>query len=691
MVSPHSLRRLVGGLVLALGFSSLLASSTIAQDRSVPRFGPLVTPDTVQAAPTDLGRLWSMAQPPLDYFEDTYDVRADERGLRHLRLGTVRLPNCSGALVSPQGLVLTAARCVRPFLQGGAGDSLQSGAFVAGEQGEEQGLSGFYAERVVGVETVTDAVAQEGREAVHTRLHEEAGPSERIEIVREGDGTRYVAYTYRRHEDVRLAFYPDQAVTYAGRLGEPLTYPQHAWDVAVLRVYSSQEGQDNSPLQTPDHLSLRRSGARPGDGVFAMGYPAETRRVHTHDQLALRRDLQLPAHLSAVETWTEALRQYADTSAQMGEWDNGLADAQATRTRLQAQLDGLRSDYVMNHLRARDRALQRTFQADTARTEETIIDRLGALQEEKRSYAQTYRAFSFLLYPNYSSATVRRSVLVARAQAEGRSSSELRETLSAVPDQPAALDAALMADHLDRVRQYLETDTVLTRRREQVGPLDSLVRTSVFSDAEKLQNRLLENTLPDDEPVLRLGAALANRSDDMLTAWTALTEKEAPLTDSLARLRHRTDDRPVALPQDRALRMADGRIQGYSYNGTVAPPFTTFYGLYDRHHALSSSEDDLPAPWQSPGDPFERSTPLTTVASTDLGRGAYGGPIVNRSLELVGVAVDGNVQSAAGEYLFLPERMRTVAVDVRGVVEGLSSIYGAERLVQEMTRDGPTP
>jgi hypothetical protein len=64
---------------------------------------------------------------------------------------------------------------------------------------------------------------------------------------------------------------------------------------------------------------------------------------------------------------------------------------------------------------------------------------------------------------------------------------------------------------------------------------------------------------------------------------------------------------------------------------------------------------------------------------------------VNTSLELVGVVVDGNVQSAAGEYLFLPERMRTVAVDVRGAIEGLSSIYGAERLVQEMTREAEAP
>jgi hypothetical protein len=81
---------------------------------------------------------------------------------------------------------------------------------------------------------------------------------------------------------------------------------------------------------------------------------------------------------------------------------------------------------------------------------------------------------------------------------------------------------------------------------------------------------------------------------------------------------------------------------------------------------------------------------LTTVASTDLGRGAHGGPLLNTSLQLVGVVFDGNVQSAAGQYLFLPDRMRTVAVDVRGILEGLSPVYGADRLVQEMTGGAPS-
>jgi hypothetical protein len=51
------------------------------------------------------------------------------------------------------------------------------------------------------------------------------------------------------------------------------------------------------------------------------------------------------------------------------------------------------------------------------------------------------------------------------------------------------------------------------------------------------------------------------------------------------------------------------------------------------------------------------------------------------------VAVGPNIQAVADTYLFLPRRMRTVALDVRGLREALTAVYGADGLVDELFGD----
>lgn len=684
MSAPPLSSRLPGVLLLLAGMALLRPDPAPAQDRSVPRFGPLVGPDTVEAGPHDLGRVWSFARPPLDYLAETYDVPADERGLQLVRRSTMRLPDCSGALVSSEGLLLTAARCVRTRLSGAAPESLRTAAFLARRPAQERPVEALYAEQVVEVEDVTERVesmTQEGAAAataVQESMVEALSPDQRVEVVPEGG--RYVAYTYRRYDDVRLVFLPDRPVTLSGAPTQQLSYPQHAWDVAALRVY-----RDGQPLRSPEHFDLRTQGPRPGDAVFAVGYPDALTRMESAEQGAFRRDVTLPARRGALRAWTDHLRTYTDTAAAPA-WTDSLRSSHGGLKVAEARREALESDYFQARLEARDEQLRQSAAEDGESAAGATLDSLAALQAEKRALANQYRGFSFLLRPAQTSATLRRAVMAYRARQAGRDVST--DALRAVPEQPIALDAARLDDHRQRLRTHLGDDSLLVRGLRRATPSRPLVRRSAFSDVESALGAMQEGAFPSDDPALQVVSAFYEQYDAFVDAWTRLREREARLTDSLARTRHRMADRPVALPRSRSLRLADGRVQGYPYNGTRAAPFTTFYGLYGALHAGPDEPPAVPDRWATPPRALDRSTPLTTVSSTDL-VGAHGGPLLNASLQLVGIQTDGNVQSAGGAYLFLPDRMRTVSVDVRGLLEGLTSVYEADALVEELT--GSTP
>ena len=46
---------------------------------------------------------------------------------------------------------------------------------------------------------------------------------------------------------------------------------------------------------------------------------------------------------------------------------------------------------------------------------------------------------------------------------------------------------------------------------------------------------------------------------------------------------------------------------------------------------------------------------------------------------------DGNIESLPGDYIYLPERNRSVTVDARAILEVLDEIYDSDKLVLELT------
>jgi len=133
------------------------------------------------------------------------------------------------------------------------------------------------------------------------------------------------------------------------------------------------------------------------------------------------------------------------------------------------------------------------------------------------------------------------------------------------------------------------------------------------------------------------------------------------------------------------LRLSYGTVQGYPYNGTIAQPFTTFYGLYDRAAGFGNKAPfDLTEKESAGRDKLDLATPLNFVCTGDIIGGNSGSPVVNREGDLVGLVFDGNIESLAGDYVYDAATNRTVAVHTAGMMEALRKLYGANALADEL-------
>lgn len=660
--------------------------------------------------------LWTFDAFPAAAVERTLGVHVGAPWLEHLLAGSVRLTTgCSGALVSPRGLVMTNEHCVLACAQNLSDDAHDhvAGGYGVGAAEEEKSCPGLQAEILVGIADITTAVFKasagktgedfvKARETILARAERTACRGDRryrCQVISFFGGGQFKLYKYRRYEDVRLVFAPELGVAFFGGDPENFTFPRYDLDVAALRLYDR-----GRPARASAWLAWSARPPRAGEAVFVSGSPGATQRALTVAQLETLRDVANPA----LEAFSSDLRdRLIAYSAEGGHQKRVAADrmfeAENTLKVIRGQGAALADPAFLSARRAEEAVLQAAVARDPALSV-AVGDPWGELAALRMPYGR-----QFPLWRQLESGAGAGSRLFWYARTLVRGAEERPKlTADRLPEfsdarLPLIAKALLDAQPVDAQLEALLLEAWLADTREALGrddPAEAVVLGQANPAA--LARSLAEGSRLAD-PAVRaalwkggLKAILA--SDDPLIAYVLKI-------DPLSRAARQVWENDVLGPTDAAAeriararfavlkegvypdatfspRISFGRVDGWREAAAAVEPFTTLGGLYD--HATDADPRRLPSRWLTARASLDSGVVLNFVTTNDIVGGNSGSPVVDRAGAMVAVAFDGNQASLAGDFAYDGAANRTVVVSAAAIREALAKVYGRLDLVKEL-------
>ena len=676
-------------------------------------------PDTVKAGRFDTGKMWTFEYPPTDYFKEAYNFTPPQEWYEHVRMATLKFATyCSASFVSADGLIMTNHHCARESITEitKEEENFHNDGFIALTLEDERPVPGLFVEQCIGIEDVTDEIydALENATSEEERLKIEGEKIAEIESKYENDddgifaqvtplyfGGKYSLYIYKRYSDVRLVFAPESQAGYFGGDYDNFTYPRYNLDCSFFRVYD----EDGNPLRVNDYFKWSKKGAEPGEVVFVTGNPGSTSRLNTVAELEYARDITYPQTIELVQSFINFLEGLIENDPDRSfELADQLLNYYNSEKAYKGMLQGLQDEVLMQ----KKRDFERNFKANVHSNPELnekygkLWDNIENIMNELRGLIKEQNAISYNLPddPDYFS-IAQELISIAEElklseeerldEYKGSKLDDLVETLN--PDSlDTAISNELLKNKIDLLYSTLEEENKLVKKftngKRGIEAVEDILSRTYLTSFDKIKEAVAEGPdaiLNSGDPFIDY-IKLSDEAEQLIDIKTTnIFTREDAYNQMLGRALFEIYGTSIPPDATFTLRLSDGVVKGFAYNGTIAPPITTFYGLLDRYYSFDEMFPwSLNKRWLNAPPEFDFSTPFNFVSTNDLVGGNSGSPIINKNAEVVGVAFDGNIQSLPGDFIYEPEVNRSVGVHSAGMLEAIKDLYKFERLANEL-------
>ena len=668
-------------------------------------------PDTVRAQKFDMGKMWTFENPPLDYFEKEYGFKPSDELLEKFQKSALKFGNgCSASFVSEDGLIMTNHHCVRgnlPTIQTGEENILRDG-FYAESLDKERTIPNLKVEQLLITKDITEQIQSamdEGKTDIEKlelrdkKIDElksegaKTNPELTFKVISLYNGGKFSLYGYKVYNDIRLVFVPELFVAKLGGDPDNFTYPRYGLDCAFLRAY-----ENGKPIKTDFYFNWSEEGVVEDQPIFVVGNPGGTDRIFTMSQIEYARDIQYPMVVGMFkEMYGIYYKMVNETNAEdfkliarLYSFGNALKVYQGT---YKALLDPF--------LVARKKDFEKSFR-ESVKNDNELNEKYGNIWNEietsrnqarvdaKKIYAYTINFYS----PQYLF-IAKNLVDYANKLKENKITQEKFDSLTTKlfpEDLNEDLQKQLLVIQLNILKNNLSADNNLVSDLIGTKSIEEAVYEIIAKSNLVSKEKLLsltdggyERILNSNDPFIYYVLNTQDELKKMQDENQARVDREEILNQALGEALYKVYGDAIPPDATGTLRLADGIVKGYDYNGTRAPIKTTFYGALDRYYSFDKKFPfNLPKYFEDLPEEFDPSTPLNFISTNDIVGGNSGSPVINVKGEIVGLAFDGNIESLPSNFIYTTEANRTVCVSALGMMEAIRDLYKANQLGNEI-------
>ncbi|MCP5062430.1 MAG: S46 family peptidase [Ignavibacteriae bacterium] len=673
---------------------------------------------TVESDIFDTGKMWTFDYPPAKHLEKTYGFTPSEEWFEDVRLSALRIPSCTASFVSENGLIMTNNHCStwhRDAVEK-EGEDLSETGFYATTIEEERNVNGMFAEQLSFIVDVTDEINEainSGETDEEKVKNKKDKVDELVEMYNEDtglkcqfvslfNGGKFSIYGYKRYEDVRLVFVPEQAIASFGGNLDNFTYPRYDLDVAFFRVYDDE----GNPVNSENYFKFSDNGVQKDEVIFSVGNPGRTNRLKTVSQLEYNRDLTYRNRAFMFDGYYNLLEELkAENPDRADEFEKIRTRIGNGQKVFHYTQIGLLNPSLIARKRDFENKIVSHVKADANLNEQYghIWDAIKTSRNELKPYGAKLSAYKLSKFWGSEYFFIAKDMLKFAEQMKLAEEDRLPKYKG---EQLDSVKNAIYSDSLDTILNLAKLQLQLDYIRLNLGDENefvqklsgnlkgkeaakNLIKNSVLASkksADKLLNAGADKILECKDPFFYF---IKNTQDEIKT----LTKKSKEVKDSESILENQLgkvlfEIYGTEIPPDAnfTLRLSDGVLKTFDYNGTQAVTKSTFYGMYNRYHGSDKTYPwNLPSRWKEVPAGFDLATPYNFISTNDIVGGSSGSAVINENAEIVGLAFDGNINSLIGNFIYLPEDNRMVSVASQAIIESLGKVYKAERIYSELT------